>query len=371
MGVSLLALVPGAALVLVVAWDIMLTLLHPTARGPLSYAANRATWSAARAVSIRLLGGRGLSYAGPLAVVMNVYAWVLTLWLGYALIYLPFVDSLAYDPSASFEGKGFPEALYLSGAALTTVGFGDVAANDDILRLVTTVEAASGFGVLSAAIAFVLSLYPLISHLRSTSIQLADAGGLGLHGAARIVREGGPGELSAIIRGLTQNHEHFRRFPVLYYFESGNREESLSAIVRSSSLLLAAMHADAKAEGGHPSMYAEALGHVIIRLLNDLERDFVHGRRRLVAEPRGRQEDADARLTALFDTLDPNGGHDREPESERVELAALLVRAERVLEAVAKEHGHQAHPLLPELRVDARESDVTAMGFRSARPPAP
>lgn len=371
MGVSLLALVPGAALVLIVAWDIMLTLLHPTARGPLSYAANRATWSAARAVSIRLLGGRGLSYAGPLAVVMNVYAWVLTLWLGYALIYLPFVDSLAYDPAASFEGKGFPEALYLSGAALTTAGFGDVAANDDILRLVTTVEAASGFGVLSAAIAFVLSLYPLISHLRSTSIQLADAGGLDLHGAARIVREGGPSELSGIIRGLTQNHEHLRRFPVLYYFESGNREESLSAIVRSSSLLLAAMHADAKAEGGHPSMYADALGHIIVRLLDDLERDFVHGRRRPVGDPRDRQGDADARLTALFGTLDPNGGHDRGTEPERVELAAVLVRAERVLEAVAKEHGHQARPLLPELSSDAGEGDVTATGSRSARPPAP
>ena len=351
---TVLSLVVGAGLVLMVAWDIMLTLLHPTARGPVSYAANRATWSAVRWVSIRLLGGRGLSYAGPLAVVMNVYAWVLTLWLGYALIYLPFVDSLSYDPSASFPGKGLPEALYLSGAALTTVGFGDVAANDDMLRLVTTIEAASGFGVLSAAIAFVLSIYPLTSQLRTTGIELADAGALELHGAARIVREAGPAELAATIRGLTENHEHLRRFPVLYYFESGNREESLSAIVRSSSLLLAALHSDAKAGVGHASMYADALGHVIVRLLDDLEADFVHGRRRPVRQAGGSQEDADARLTALFAPLDAHDGEQREPDPEHVELAALLVRAERVLEAVAHEHGHQARPLLPELTTRAR-----------------
>jgi hypothetical protein len=101
-------------------------------------------------------------------------------------------------------------------------------------------------------------------------------------------------------------------------------------------------------------MYAEALGHVVVRLLNDLESDFVHGRRRSFGPPAGRQEDADARLTALFATLRPDGGHQPEPAPGRSELAALLVRAERVLEAVAEEHGHQARPLLPELTVQPR-----------------
>ncbi len=345
---TVVALVVGGALTLLVAWDILLTLLHPTARGPLSYAANRATWRVARWVSMRLLGGRGLSYAGPLGVAMNVYAWVITLWVGYALVYLPFVGSFSYDPASPFEGTGLAEALYLSGAAVTTVGFGDVVAHTDLLRLITTIEAASGFGVLSAAIAFVLSIYPLITQIRGTGIQLADAGALELPGAARVVREVGPSELAAIVRSLTENHEHLRRFPVLYYFESGNREESLSTVVRGSALLLAALHCESKADVGHASLYADVLRKVLLRLLDDLERDFVGGRRTAVETPGVAGEEAEARMTALLATLGAAGDGQRGRDSGRAELGALLVRAERVIEAVAEEHGHEARPLLPE-----------------------
>ena len=41
---SLLAVVAGSLLLMLAAWDTVLTLLHPTARGPLSYVANRGTW---------------------------------------------------------------------------------------------------------------------------------------------------------------------------------------------------------------------------------------------------------------------------------------------------------------------------------------
>ena len=345
---TLLSLAVGGALVLLVAWDIMLTLLHPTARGPISYVANRATWRVARSISIRLLGRRGLSYAGPFAVAMNVYAWVVTLWVGYALIYLPFVDSLTYDSSSTFGGKGLHEALYLSGAALTTVGFGDVAANTDVLRIVTAVEAASGFGVLSAAIAFVLSIYPLITQLRGTGTQLADAGALDLDGAARIVREGGPTELAATVRDLTENHEHLRRFPVLYYFESGNREESLSSVVRGGSLLLAALHCESKAGVGYASMYEDLLRKVVVRLLDDLERDFVGGRRKWPEQPGVGPDEADARTEVLSAIVHGGGDGQDHRDQDGAELAALLARSERVLEAVAEEHGHRARPLLPE-----------------------
>ena len=123
----------------------MLTLLHPTARGPLSYAANRVTWSVTKTASRRLLRGQGLSYAGPLAVVTNVLAWAGAFWLGFALIYLPFIGSFSFAPATPFHGRGFAEALYMSGAALTTLGFGDVVPTSVVLRLVTIAEAASGF----------------------------------------------------------------------------------------------------------------------------------------------------------------------------------------------------------------------------------
>ncbi|MDQ4105126.1 MAG: potassium channel family protein [Actinomycetota bacterium] len=327
------------------AWDIMLTLFHPAARGPLSHGANRATWRAARGVSLRVLGGRGLNYAGPFAVVVNLLVWVLGLWLGYALIYLPYVDSFSYDPSTPFGAKGILEALYFSGAAITTVGFGDVVATDGALRLVAVMEAASGFGVLSSAIAFVLAVYPLISQLRSTGLQLADAGALELEGAVRVVGQAGPSELTAIVRDLTEDHEHLRRFPVLYYFESGNRDESLSAVVRGSSLLLVALRSMGNSLEYAP-VYAEMLEHTLARLLGDLERDFLGGRRRGDAPPQPPGAEARDALRRLCATI-PSGDWESDSADGWDRLGSLLGRADRALEALAREHGHGAQRVLP------------------------
>lgn len=341
-----LAVIAGTALVASVAWDILLTLLHPAARGPISYGANRATWSTARVVSGRLLGGRGLNYAGPLAVAINVLAWLLGLWLGFALIYLPFVDSFSYDPSTPFAAKGVLEALYLSGAAITTAGFGDVVATGGVLRLVTIVEAASGFGVLTSGITFVLSVYPLISQLRSTGLQLADAGALEPEGAVRMARLAGPSELVAIVRDLTEDHEHLRRFPVLYFFESGNREESLSAVVRGSSLLVASLHCLGSSVDYAP-VYRGMLEKILSRLLDDLERDFLGGWR----GPSRSDDDAEAgnpadRLAELCATMCPDQEEGGSTE-ERERLASLLARADMVLLGLAREHGHDARGVLP------------------------
>ncbi len=342
-----LSLLAGVALVVLVAWDIMLTLFHPAARGPLSYATNRITWLAARGAALRLLRGRGLNYAGPLAVVTNLLAWVVGLWLGFALIYLPYIDSFSFDPTTPFTGKGVLEALYFSGAALTTAGFGDVVATGKLLRLVSIVEAASGFGVLSSAIAFVLAVYPLISQLRSTGLQLADAGALELEGAARVVCQAGPSELTAIVRDLTEDHEHLRRFPVLYYFESGNRDESLSAVVRGSSMLLVALRCAPVSSVEYASVYAEMLEHTVARLLDDLERDFLGGRRRGESKPEPPGDEARGGLRRLCATLSTNQ-QVADPEEGWEQLGSLVIRADMALEALAREHGHAARRVLPE-----------------------
>ena len=334
----MLAVAAGSLLLLLAAWDTVLTLLHPTARGPLSYVANRGTWRVTQTLSRRLLGGRGLSYAGPLAVVINVLAWVVALWLGFALIYLPFMDSFAFVASTPFQGRGFGEALYISGTALTTVGFGDVVATGMAFRLATIAEAASGFGILSGAIAYVLSVYPLLSQLRSTGIQMADSGALELDGATEVVRSAGPSELAAVVRELTENHEHLRRFPVLYYFESGDAEESLSASVRGGAMLLVALRGASADEVGHAAVYAIVFERILGRLLDDLEGDFLGGRHRAPDRSgRGPEREA-ARLDAICGVLVARGCLD-------AGLGALLVRVESVLEGLAEEHGHAARPL--------------------------
>jgi hypothetical protein len=343
---GLLSVVAGLLVVALVSVDVMATLLHPTARGPVSYAANRATWSATKTVSGRLLGGRGLSYAGPLAVVTNVLAWVLLFWLGFALVYLPYMDSFSYDPSTPFKAHGLAEAAYISGAALTTLGFGDIVPTSMALRLTTIAEAASGFAALSAAIAFVISLYPLLSQVRGTGIRIAFSGANELDGAAQVAREAGASELAALVRELTENHENLRRFPVLYYFESGDADESLSASLRGSAMLLVALHCIPSDEVEHAHVYADVLERITARLLDDLEEDFVGGRHhRPHLGLDGREGDLEGDLDAACRQVAPGADHDPARDKDRSELAALLVRVEAVLEALAEEHGHEARPL--------------------------
>jgi hypothetical protein len=342
---TLLCTVLGGGLVVIVAWDITLTLLHPTARGPLSYVANRLTWVGVRGFSLRLFGGRWLSYAGPVAVAGNVLAWVFVLWIGYALVYLPFIDSFSFDPNTPFEGKGFVEALYVSGAILTTAGFGDVVATGDALRLTTVLEAASGFGALSAAIAYVLSVYPLTTELRSTGMQLADHRVLVLSGAVRAVRESGTSVLAGLVREMTEAHEHLRRYPVLYYFESGDKEEPLSSLVRGGAVLLVALRCADPNVVPHAPMYGDVMEAILDRLLGDLERDFVGGRRRR-SGPHAEDDTHEYDLAALCASVDAQFAGRGELERS-AELASFLARTEAVLVAVADEHGHHAEPLFP------------------------
>jgi hypothetical protein len=334
----------GGGLALLVAWDVTLTLLHPNARGPLSYLANRLTWIGIRGLSLRAFGGRGLSYAGPLAVAGNVLAWVLVLWIAFALLYLPFMESFSFDPSTPFDEHGFMEALYVSGAVLTTVGFGDVVATGDLLRLITVAEAASGFGALSASIAYVLSVYPLTTELRSAGLQLADYGVLELSGAVRVVRDSGPSALPTLARGMTECHEHLRRFPVLYFFESGDEERPLSSLVRGGALLLVALRCANPGAVPHAPTYAEVFELILARLLDDLERDFVGGRRR---GPNGDRDEPEHDVSALCASVDPQFASHSQLERDG-ELRKLLSRAEAVLAGVSQEHGHPPTSLFSE-----------------------
>lgn len=326
----------------------MLTLLHPTGRGPLSYVANQATWRVVRAFTMRVLRGRRLSFAGPLSVITNVVSWPLVLWVGFALIYLPYLDAFRFDPGAAVGGNGVLKALYLSGMALTTMGFGDVVVASDVMRMVVIVEAASGFGAFSAAIAFVLSVYPLLTDLRATGLLLADLGTLELHGAARLVREAGADELPSVVRELTESHEQLKRFPVLYYFESGSREAAISAEVRGSGLLLLALRCVPAEVFAQRDVYADAMEHILDRLVADLTTDFIGGRLTGDETSGGDEESGSYDISALCARVNAEAGVPDSDVSGHRELSAILARADAVLAAVAHEHGYRHEPLFPE-----------------------
>lgn len=61
----------------------------------------------------------------------------------------------------------FVDALYVSGVALTTVGFGNVVPQDGLLRLALVIEGVIGFALLTASISWVLAIYPGLQRSRA------------------------------------------------------------------------------------------------------------------------------------------------------------------------------------------------------------
>jgi hypothetical protein len=64
------------------------------------------------------------------------------------------------------------DALYLSTVAMSTLGFGDIVPVDGWLRLVVPVQALVGFLLLTAAVSWVLQVYPAPARRRVLAVRL-------------------------------------------------------------------------------------------------------------------------------------------------------------------------------------------------------
>lgn len=236
-----IAVAAGVALIVFVFVDVALTTLHPSRRGALTAASRRLSWA--------VLSGRHgderhrtrRTFAGPLALLLNIAAWVGGLWLGFALVYLPWGGDLSYSPSSDFGDRTFADALYFSGVALTTVGFGDVVGHSDALRLVSTIEAASGFGVISASVAYVLSITPLVRETRSSAGVASDLGLGDVSDVAALLAGGGRERLVSLHEAIVGLHHAIRRFPVLLYFVTADPRESPLVLLRAGAVAVAVL----------------------------------------------------------------------------------------------------------------------------------
>jgi Ion channel len=336
----------GAALVLSLLGDLTVTILHPSRRGFLSWRAQREVWRLTRATARAVKSEELLAAAAPLSMVAGAFlAWFAGLWLGYALIYLPFTDGgLTYASDASFASHGFFEAIYLSGTALTTLGFGDVSAGTDALRLVTILEAASGLAAVTGAITYVLSVYPLISDVRREAQRLADDGAVDPVGAARLVLRGGPGELRTLQGVLLEVHGQIRRFPVLFYFHAQRDEESLWHLLHGAALVTLQVRwgLSHEAELEDAAWHGEALERSLSRVMQDLESDFLRGDRneRLMTD-----EEIAGALERLREAAE-QAATGSASEGDAKGFAEFLAHAEAFLDLLAAAQGYEPDPLL-------------------------
>lgn len=163
---NVVSTVAGALLILVVLREVFHTLFHPSGQGGLSMLVFRAIWGLTGR-----LGSEARGLAGPLSMVLVIVLWAGALIVGFALVYWPalpdgFIFASPLDAGAHDE---LPDAIYVSWVTQTTLGYGDITPIGSVLRMLAPLQAAVGFGLLTIAVTWVLSVYPALQRRRTAA----------------------------------------------------------------------------------------------------------------------------------------------------------------------------------------------------------
>ena len=222
--------------------DAFHTALHPGGHGSLSDAIQSGVWRVFRAAAVHR--PELLALAGPLAMVATLAAWAALVAIGWALVFWPhlpqgFLFASALDPAAN---AGFLDALYLSLVTLATLGYGDIAPRAGWLRIAAPLEAFVGFSLITAAISWVLAVYPVLARRRALARQvvlLREAASATNVDPLRL----GPDAAGALLEDLTARlvtvQGDLNEFPVTYYFHGGDARSALPAALPDLARLAA------------------------------------------------------------------------------------------------------------------------------------
>jgi hypothetical protein len=229
----------GIALILFILVDVFLTVLYARlGSGLLSYQIARWTWRVFRSVS-KVLGRRraiGLSFCGPMILVLILMGWALLLTLGMALIIHPYLGS-GVVATNGVTPTDFVSALYAGESSMSIVGGNNFAPATAGFRVLFMLDSLFGMSVISLTLTYLMQVYNALYRrnafgysLHLASAETGDAAelvaGLGPEGEFRSDYTG-LAELAMQMTGLKESH-HF--YPVLFYFRFPDTAYAVSRI---------------------------------------------------------------------------------------------------------------------------------------------
>lgn len=255
------ALAVGVALV-----DVFHTVLRPGGRGTLSRIIAPAVWRVAR----RLPLGSGRTAVGPLAMLAVVATWAVLVAAGWAMVYLAGMPGGFSYSGIGPAGRGGPvDAVYLSLVTLGTLGYGDVVPTSTAMRLAAPVQALVGFGLLTAAVSWVIEVYPALARRRTLALRIALADRADLLDARARARE----ELMRrFADDLAAVRVDFTQYAVTYYFADSDPLTSLPHVLPQVLTLAAAGR---RAEDPSVRRAAALLDATLDDLARVLDREFL------------------------------------------------------------------------------------------------
>lgn len=239
------------------------------------------TWVPWRFVAVRIRHPRkretALSFYGPLSLILLLVVWACGMVFGFSLIYYS-LGSPFHDTSRTI---GYLTDLYVSGTNFFTLGLGDVTPARQVARVLSTLEAGTGFGFLAVVMGYFPVLYGAFSR-REVSISLLDARAGSPPTAAELMRrhsfDGAENALSLLLleweRWSAELLESHISYTLLCYFRSQHTSQSwigaLTCILDTSALLIAGVR-------GHEARQAQLTFAMARHAMVDLAQVFSLG----------------------------------------------------------------------------------------------
>lgn len=261
----------GATLVLAALRDVFHTLWNPSGQGPICRVLMRLVWWMSKHT-----GTRARRLSGPGTLVVVILAWAAMVVVGCALVYWPHVpQGFSYSPGLTPEERSeFLDALYLSVVALATLGLGDIVPTAGVLRVLVPLEALLGFALLTAAVSWVLQVYPALTRRRSLALRL-DA--LRRAGTAEALRELDPSAASGLLGELSDGvgkvYVDLLQYSETYFFRDSGDRTTLAVTVPYALELAEVARASTVEDVRHGG---RTLSAVLDDLAEVLDAQFLH-----------------------------------------------------------------------------------------------
>jgi len=250
----------GFALLLAILWDAFESVILPRhvrrsfriARG--FFRTLWAFWSfLGRRIASTKRRENYLSYFGPLSLLLLIGFWAFALVTAFAMLQWAAGSGIA----SSGVRPGFRTDLYFSGTTFFTLGLGDVTPESSAARVISVIEAGTGFGFLAVIIAYLPTLYGAFSQ-REVNISLLDARAGSPPTAAELLRRHGTERIHNGLGHYLRDWETWSgqlmethlTYPFLCFFRSQHDNQSwvaaFTAILDTCALLIAYAEGETK-----------------------------------------------------------------------------------------------------------------------------
>lgn len=225
----------GVGLVLLALADIFSTLWQPSGRGPVTRTVMSLVWRGLRRLSTPERLPTVLDRAGPVAMVAVILTWAVLVGVGCALVYGPHLpEQFSYSSDLErVDRSSTIDALYLSTVTMTTLGYGDITPDEGWWRLLVPLQALLGFVILTAAVSWVLQVYPALARRRVLALRLSVLSraldGDPSRAASTSTRAQLLHDLAA---GVSEIRVDLSQYAETYYYREGHLEAALPVALR-------------------------------------------------------------------------------------------------------------------------------------------